>query len=134
MPRTLPPERVATARTAVDAFFAALPVKSGLPPERVAFLMDGIRDDIYAGNDEGAGSFFDELRRYFMTAATARGYEVIDLQAAFSNDYARFGQRFDYPTDRHWNALGHWVAADALAKSRVGRAALGAVMVPRPAP
>ncbi len=135
VPRTLPPERVATARTAVDAFFAALPAKSGLPPERIAFLMVGIRDDVYSGKDDGAGSFFDELRRYFVAAATARGYEIIDLQAAFKSDYARFGQRFDYPTDHHWNALGHWVAADALAKSRLGRAALGGeVTLTRPTP
>ncbi len=134
VPHTLTPERVATARAAVDAFFESLPAKSGLPPERITFLMDGIREDVYSGKDDGAGSFFDKLRRYFMAAATTRGYEVIDLQDAFSADYARFGQRFDYPTDNHWNALGHWVAADALATARGGRAALGGVLVPRPTP
>ena len=135
VPRSLPPDRVAAARASVDAFFHALPAKSGLPPDRIAFLMDGIRQDLYSGRNEGAGSFFDEMRHYFMAGARSRGYEVIDLQPAFRADYARFNQRFDYPTDHHWNALGHWVAADALAKSRVGQAALGdTVALTRPQP
>lgn len=135
VPRSLPPDRVAAARASVDAFFHALPAKSGLPRDRIAFLMDGIRQDIYSGRNEGAGSFFDEMRRYFMAGARSRGYEAIDLQQAFSADYARFGQHFEFATDHHWNALGHWVAADALAKSRVGQAALGdKVDLTRPQP
>lgn len=133
VPRTLPTARAATARASVDAFLAALPAKTGLPPSQVAFLVDGIRADIYSGSADGLGSFFDDMRRYFIATASRQGYEVVDLHAAFAADFARFGQRFEFPTDNHWNALGHWVAADALARSRVGGNALGhQLIVPRP--
>ena len=60
------------------------------------------------------------MRSYFMREAAQRGYEVIDLQpwlVARSRD----GVRLEFPTDAHWNAIAHEVAAEALASSRLYR-------------
>ena len=130
VPRELPPERVAAARAAVQAFFAVLPATAGLPPGRIAFVMDAVRFDIYGGTNDRAGSFAETMREEFMAAARQRGYEVVDLDPAFRADYAQHGQRFENSVDYHWNALGHWVAASALGRSGVAVAVLGAPLQP----
>jgi len=37
------PKRVSDSLAAIDAFFRDLPVKTGLPPDRVLFTLDGFR-------------------------------------------------------------------------------------------
>lgn len=59
------------------------------------------------------------MRRYFERAARARGYQVIDMQPVFMEQHRAHGERFEYPTDSHWNELGHRVVADELRKSPV---------------
>ena len=130
VPRELPPARVAAARASVQAFFAALPATAGLPPERIAFVMDAVRFDVYSGRDDRAGSFAETMREEFMAAARQRGYEVLDLDPAFRADYAQHAERFENPVDYHWNALGHWIAASALGHSAAAVAAFGVPLQP----
>ena len=42
------------------------------------------------------------------------GLECIDLTTAFSNDYKATAQRFDFPTDGHWNEHAHFLASEVL--------------------
>jgi hypothetical protein len=56
-----------------------------------------------------------------MREASRRGYEVIDLQPWFVARSRDGRTRFEFPTDGHWNSIGHAVVADALASSQIYR-------------
>ena len=110
--------RVADSKRAVDAFFKELRARSGLCTDKILFVIDGMRPHLYEGKQELArGSYFDLMRRYFITSARDKGYEVIDMEGIFANHYKKHGDRFEYPVDTHWNSLGHEVVFDAVRRS-----------------
>ena len=111
--------RVAASKRAVDAFLDLLPAYAGLDPGRIVFVVDGIRPHLYDGRALAAarGSFVDVMRRYFLANADRAGYAAIDLQPRFIAHYRRRRQRFEWPRDDHWNALGHERCFDAVAGS-----------------
>ncbi|MFL5066672.1 MAG: hypothetical protein ACJ8FP_13135 [Xanthobacteraceae bacterium] len=112
------PERVRDSQEAIAAFLDDLGKMVALPPDRIALLVDGAR---YESNIEVTErSYFGQMRGYFMRQASQRGYEVIDLQPLFVAR-SRDGSRFEFPTDAHWNAIAHEVAAEALGASRLYR-------------
>ena len=115
------PERLDLSLRAVDAFLGLLPEKSGLAPERILLLIDGLRPALYDPPqlERDAASFFGVMRAQFTERARARGFEVLDLQPAFLQTFARDGQRFEFPTDYHWNGPGHAVLAETVRGSRV---------------
>lgn len=110
---------VADSKRAIDRFFELLPEASGMVPAQVAFVVDGPRSSLYSDEARGRlqGSLLDLNRRHFIAAAEARGYEVVDLLPAFADHWRVNGARFDWPSDTHWNALGHGVCFEALAAS-----------------
>ncbi len=121
---------VADSQRAVDAFLDMLPAASGLEPERILFIVDGIRPRVY-GSDvpesetgvyrEDVG-YVDAMRRYFIENVVRRGYETIDLEPAFAEHYGLHRTQFDWlPLDEHWNALGHEVCSEAAAGSELLR-------------
>ena len=110
-------KRVKDSLATIDAFFRDVPERIGLPPGRVLFTLDGFR---YAdAARDGAGTYFDLMRRAFMEKAAAHGYEVIDLDTRFIPRHARTGESFEFTDDNHWNAAGHEVAAQAVLESRL---------------
>ncbi|MBI5774608.1 MAG: hypothetical protein HZA89_12800 [Verrucomicrobia bacterium] len=111
---------LADSKRAVDAFFRDLPAKTGLPPEKIIFTVDGMRPHLYDAQTlkQAEGSFFDVLRQYFIEQARRRGHEVIDLQPLFVGEFNKSRQRFEYPNDAHWNSAGHAVVAAAVRQSR----------------
>ena len=121
---------VVDSKRAVDAFLDMLPAASGLEPERIMFIVDGIRPRVY-GSDlpewekgvyrEDVG-YVDAMRRYFIENVVRRGYETIDLEPAFAAHYRLHRTQFDWlPLDEHWNALGHDVCSEAAAGSELLR-------------
>ncbi len=108
---------------AVDRFLARLPEVTGVTADRIIIMADGIRPQLYQPQDLVAAedSVWAVMRRYILSAAAARGHVAIDLQDAFIADYAERGQRFEFPTDSHWNGLGHAVAADAILATQTYR-------------
>lgn len=110
-------KRMSDSLAAIDAFFRDLAAEVGLAPDRVLFMVDGFRYPPAAA--AGAGSYFDLMRRAFRAKAEARGYGVIDLDPAFFARHGRTGERFEYPTDGHWNGAGHAVAFEAVMASRL---------------
>jgi len=110
-------KRVRDSLAALDAFFRDVPERVGLPPERVLFTLDGFRsaDAAHAGQ----GTYFDLMRRAFMEKASAKGYEVIDLDARFIPRHARTGESFEFHDDNHWNAAGHELAFEAVMASKL---------------
>jgi hypothetical protein len=113
--------RLEDSRRAVDAFFRMLPESASLPPDRIAFLVDGLRPNLYSSEGMRAahGSYPQLMRDYFMSAARGRGYAVVDLQPVFETRHGRDGSRFEFPNDNHWSAVGHRVAAAALCRSQL---------------
>jgi hypothetical protein len=110
-------ERVNSSLAAIDAFFRDLPRLVHLPPDRIAFTMDGFRYADAAA--DAGGTYFALMRRAFQAKAGALGYEVIDLDPWFFARHARDGARFEFMRDGHWNPVGHEVAAEALMSSRL---------------
>jgi hypothetical protein len=115
-----PEKRLVESVAAVAAFFRDLPIFAGLPPNRVLFVVDGLR---YPPADEAAAraaeaSYFSIIRRHFIAEAVNRGYEAIDADRYFFDHFRLHGQRFEWPTDGHWNGLAHGIMAEAIAESR----------------
>ncbi len=109
-------QRVERSKEAVDRFL--LDVQTlGIPAKCIAFTLDGFRYP--NAKSQGAGSFFDVMRRYFLEQAAANGLEAIDLDPEFFKRHETRGERFEYPNDGHWNPNGHRVAAHSLKASRV---------------
>ena len=61
------------------------------------------------------------MRKYFVAKAYAHSYEVIDMDPIFAEHYRNYGGRFEFPTDSHWNELGHQIAADAVMRTQTIR-------------
>ncbi len=119
-------ERVHDSRMVIDAFLFELSHRIGLEPARIQFVVDGMRTELYSPESlaNARGSYFDLMRQYFIETAILRGYEVIDLQPAFIARHHEDGTRFEFPTDGHWNGLGHEVAADAVSASNLAKIVL----------
>ena len=115
------PARLAASKRAVDAFLDLLPEYSGLDPERIVLVVDGIRPELYDDERlaEARGSFEAVIRRYLLADAGRKGYETIDLEPRFIAHYREHRQRFEWPQDGHWNALGHERCFEAVAGSEL---------------
>jgi hypothetical protein len=59
------------------------------------------------------------MRDYFIENCLKEHYEYVDMQEIFIARHSQDGSRFEFPTDGHWNSLGHELAARAIASSRV---------------
>ncbi len=117
-------QRLADSRRAVDLFFAQLPARSGLAPQDILFVLDGVRPELYDEQALAAAGerYHERMRRYFAAQARARGYAVLDMQPVFIARHRRDGARFEAAsTDSHWNALAHRLAAEEIRKSAVYR-------------
>ena len=58
-------------------------------------------------------SYFVQMRTRLISEAKRLGFNVIDMEPQFLKAYAADGKPFEYPSDGHWNAHGHEVAAAA---------------------
>ena len=98
-----------------------LPERSGLDPNGIAFVVDGLRPMRYTEGweDHLDGSYHDVVRRYFMDRARVGGYDVIDMQPVFVDHYRSHEEPFNWTRDAHWNALGHGLCADQVGRSQV---------------
>lgn len=112
-------KRLEESKRAVDEFFRRLPQASGLGAKDLCFVLDGMRPHLYSeeGMKRAAGSYYDLMREYFLLAAAERGYQVLDMQPRFQDDFQAHGERFEYSRDGHWNDRGHGLAAEAVVRS-----------------
>ena len=110
-------KRVKDSLAAIDAFLRDLPVMTGLPSDRVAFTLDGVRYP--RDSPAGPESYFELMRRVFREKAEALGYEVLDLDPLFFARFSATGERFEFPADNHWNSNGHAIVALAVRSSRL---------------
>jgi hypothetical protein len=108
------PERPATELfPVVDYFLRNLPAALSLPSRCIAFLVDSDRYAIYKAQLATRRKDEPLLQDYFLREAKALGFHAVDLDPVFRRAYAHDKLKFDYwPIDRHWNALGHEIAAN----------------------
>jgi hypothetical protein len=109
--------KLARSKAAVDQFLRDMVSFSGWPPDKVVFVVDGIRYP--TDNPVVLTSYFVQMRTYFITEARKVGFEAIDMDEKFFPRVRAGPVRFDFPTDAHWNGLGHGLAAEAVAASDV---------------
>lgn len=113
VPRTVDAEHLAASKRAVDAFFRDLPEMAGLAPRRILFVVEGVRyPNVYDPE-----AYFVTMRRYFLERATSLGHGAVDMDRYFLPEHEANGTRFEFATDAHWNAAGHRLAAEAVARS-----------------
>lgn len=79
---------------------------------RLMLVMDGDRAAIYSGDPSSPAL---EINRIAAAAAANRQVTFLDLHPIFAAHWALNRQRFNFASDGHWNELGHWVAAQAIA-------------------
>ena len=117
--------RLADSMKATDAFLRDLPEASGLPPERLVLMVDGLHDIADAGPGYRE-TFFWRMRTYLAEQARRRGFEVVDLQPHLDARARATGRAMDLrPIDGHWSAEGHAVAAEALRETAAYRRIFG---------
>ena len=103
----------------MDYFLEQLPARTGLDSGAILLVLDALRPALYSDETlrEAEKSAQGFLRRYFTAEARSRGYEVLDMQPAFIDRHRRDGARFEFPSDNHWNELGHRLVADQIQAS-----------------
>ena len=77
------------------------------------FVMDSPREALYRGQDPRELTVY-RLNRIAREIAVESSLTFIDLTDEFERDYAQSRRRFEFPTDNHWNAHGHEIAARAV--------------------
>jgi hypothetical protein len=110
-------ERVSDSEAAVDKFLNE--ISQFMDVKNVLFVIDGMRPNLYSKESlkKAQGSYFDLMRKYFLKAASAQGYETIDMQPFFIKKYNIDGMRFEFPYDGHWNENGHALVAERIQAS-----------------
>jgi hypothetical protein len=81
---------------------------------KLAFVMDGVREAVYAG--KSAADY--EVGKLNAIAADVTGQlalPFLDLQQTFADDYARHGKRLEFSYDWHWNARTNQLIGRTLA-------------------
>ena len=110
---------VADSKRMVEQFLQVLPEYAGLEPEQIVFVVDGMRPQLYDDKmvERARGSYVDVMRNYFMEMARDGEFEVVDLHPVFANDFKAHHEIFEYPQDAHWNARGHRICFEEVARS-----------------
>lgn len=103
----------------ITAFLAQLPEMSGMTPDDICFVVDGIRPNLYSPGElaKAESSYFAIMRKDFMNKARSLGYHVVDMQPVFMEEHTRSGTRFEFEKDSHWNGAGHEMMYKAIIDS-----------------
>lgn len=82
---------------------------------KLAFIMDGVREAVYAGRK---ASDFEVGKLNQIAADITRELDLpfLDLQETFTHDYAVNAKRFEFPYDWHWNTHANRLVGAAVTK------------------
>jgi hypothetical protein len=121
--------RVEEGRRIIDWFLNELPQAACLPARDIVIAVDTPRPNVYDAQSLAAAqtSYFGLMRQRIISEARAKGFRVVDTEPHFVAAYAADPQRFEHPTDGHWNARGHEVVAAAVRAALAGWPPLAAV-------
>lgn len=98
---------------ATDYIFTRLKEVQQQSGFEILLTMDAVREQIYT--DEDLNSGIAALNKLAMELAEKCELPFIDLTEAFTVDWRKNGQRFEFASDGHWNQRGHAVAAGEIA-------------------
>jgi hypothetical protein len=84
------------------------------PDKKIVLVMDGPRNDIYAGSLSNSNVLF--LNQMMAKHAAAHDLDFIDLSYVFQEDFRKNKKMFNSEYDSHWDSYGHQVVADTLYK------------------
>ena len=85
----------------------------------ILLTMDAVRQQIYT--DEDFKSDIAALNKLALGLAEKHKLPFIDLTDAFTADWRKNGQKFEFASDGHWNERGHAVVAGEIASVVLSR-------------
>jgi hypothetical protein len=112
-----PNNRLADSKCSVRTFFRLLPEMTGFGPDRVLFVLDGLKAYTDEARVVAEKGYFSLMRQYFLTEAADRGYGVIDADPSFKKRRQENNDVFEMPQDVHWNADAHALIAEQVKDS-----------------
>ena len=104
-------------KKAIDIFFNTFNPNC-VSKKKVLFILDANRyeKDEFGRNLYNNGSTIPSFK-YFKKISKIKGYDVLDLNEYFKNDYKRNSIKFEASKyDNHWGKYAHIVAANAILK------------------
>jgi hypothetical protein len=104
----------------VESWARSLPAAYGVSAAQVVLVFDSDRAALYRTGartaPHGCATRDGLGRRALQNAARGLGEHVVDMAPLFASYYRATGDHVDYlPSDGHWNAAGHQIAANAIA-------------------
>lgn len=104
---------------ATRKFISELKMTAGDLP--IWIITDAVRPAVYNLQPADTLNNHPISRRYarLRSEASQAGFHTIDLNPVFHGDFLLHHQRFEFPTDGHWNAHGHRLAAEALSAAMI---------------
>jgi hypothetical protein len=119
--KSSPDTRTSDSLCAIRTFFHLLPELVDLAPERILFVLDGLRAYTATARAAAEQGYFAQMRQHFLIEATTRGYQVIDTDPLFEKQGESDESGFEMPQDVHWNANAHALVAEQIMKSPLFR-------------
>lgn len=108
-------ERIQTGSAAINHFIRLLPEATGLVPERILLVLDASRQRIYASESNVLSqSYYECMMPELIRKAALAQISTLDMTRPFTLHYGQHKKRFEYPTDGHWNEIGHRVVAESI--------------------
>jgi hypothetical protein len=126
------PARIDEGQRVIDWFLDTLPQAACLEARDIVLAVDAPRPQLHnpAALAAVQTSYFVRMRTRLISEAGARGFNVVDMQPYFVRAYMADHKGFEFPTDGHWNAHGHEVAAAAIRQALAGWAPFKAASPP----
>ena len=117
----LPDTRNADSVCAIRTFFRLLPEIVELAPDRILFVLDGLRASTAKARAAAEQGYFAQMRGHFLMEAATRGYHVIDADLLFEKHRRADESGFEMPQDVHLNANAHALVAEQIINSLLFR-------------
>ena len=103
-------DKLEIKQKAIDVFLSNIG-NYCLNPKDIILVVDGDRAHMYGARDKA-----DLALAYFAKEATARGFATVDMHGVFAKELEESGKKANSIYDYHWNALGHELSAQELAR------------------
>ncbi len=83
---------------------------------KLLFVMDSVREAVYAGKPQGAYEV-GRLNQLAAEVTSELGLPFVDLTEAFTADWTKHGRRFEFDYDWHWNRRGNLIVASVISET-----------------
>ena len=103
------PERFRLGELATDKFIHNLKLlrRSSKVREKTFLVIDADRESIYKNIPLEKKSFYQSMRKKFISTSNENGFQVIDMNPIFKKDFSEKNLKFNSEYDGHWNEYGH---------------------------